>query len=156
MAAQEDSVSTLAGGDVVDLLMAQHRQVDGFFSKVRATEGAEKREAFSTLVEVLHRHEGAEQQTIHTVLRDLGGDAADVVTRRMGEEEAADRAITDLISLPVDHPAFTSRLAELQEMVHVHAAREESEEFPLLRTLVPGAQLRRMANEVRFAQSDQW
>jgi hypothetical protein len=140
------------GGDVVDVLLAQHRRVDGFFDQVEATPGAHKLDAFAMLVDFLKRHEGAEQQIVHPVLRALGDRYADVVDARREEEKNADRLIASLISRGVTDPGFEAGLAELRDMVHAHAAHEEAEEFPLLRALVPARQLQSMAKRVRAAQ----
>ena len=90
------------GRDVVDVLLDQHRQIDGMFAWVRSTEGATRREAFAALVEFIHRHERAEQEIVHPVLAALDGPAARVAADRRDEEGKADRAIASLISaLPI-------------------------------------------------------
>lgn len=144
------------GRDVVDVLLGQHRQIDGMFAWVRSTDGADRRGAFAALVDLLHRHERAEGEIVHPVLDELDGTALDVVAERRREEAAADRAIASLISRGTDHPRFVADLDALHRQVLAHAAGEEAEEFPLLRAQVSNDRLRSMANQLQAAQTEPW
>lgn len=145
-----------AGRDVVDVLLDQHRQIDGMFAWVRSTEGVARREAFAALVEFVHRHERAEQKIVHPVLAALDGPAAQAVADRRDEEGTADRSIASLIRRGVDNHRFAADFDELRDQVRVHAAHEEAVEFPLLRARVPGDRLVTMANQVQAAQAEPW
>jgi hemerythrin superfamily protein len=139
------------GGDVVDVLLAQHRRVDELFAGVtHAPNARRRREAFALLVEYLNHHEHAEQSIVHPALREIGAPAAAVVDGRLAEEEAADRALASLISHGVNDRRFEADLAELQRMVHEHAAHEEAQEFPLLRAHLDVARLQQMAGEIQL------
>jgi acyl-CoA hydrolase len=145
-----------AGRDVVDVLLDQHRQIDGMFAWVRSTEGVARREAFAALVEFVHRHERAEQKIVHPVLAALDGRAAQAVADRRNEEGTADRTIASLIRRGVDNHRFAADFDELHNQVRAHAAQEEAIEFPLLRARVPGDRLRTMANQVQAAEAEPW
>jgi hypothetical protein len=139
------------GGDVVDVLLAQHRRVDELFASVmRASSNRQRREAFALLVEYLNRHEHAEHSIVHPALREVGPPATAVVDGRLAEEQAADRALASLISRGVTDRRFAADLAELQRMVHEHAAHEEAREFPLLRAHLDVGRLQQMAGEIHF------
>jgi hypothetical protein len=145
-----------AGRDVVDVLLDQHRQIDGMFAWVRSTEGVARREAFAALVEFVHRHERAEQKIVHPVLAALDGPAARAVADRRDEEGTADRSIASLIRRGVDNHRFAADFDELRDQVRVHATHEEAVEFPLLRARVPDDRLVTMANQVQAAQAEPW
>jgi hypothetical protein len=145
-----------ARDDVIDVLLDQHRQIDGMFERVRSTEGEARREAFAALVDFLHRHERAEQEIVHPVLAELDASAARLVADRRDEEGTADRSIASLIRRGVDNSRFAADLDELHDQVHAHAANEEAIEFPLLRARVPVDRLRNMANQVQAAQAEPW
>jgi Hemerythrin HHE cation binding domain len=143
--------------DIGDVLTAQHRHLDNLFARVEnADKPVTKRETFASLVDFMNRHERAEQEIVHPVLREIGPEGVDMWTRRMNEEDVADRALASLIAQDVEHPNFTNGLANLRSMVRAHARHEEDEEFPLLRAHVPGSRLRRMATRIRVAQIDYW
>jgi hypothetical protein len=142
--------------DVVDVLLDQHRQIDGMFAWVRSTDGSERLGAFAALVDFVHRHERAEQAIVHPALSDLDGPAERVVADRLHEENAADRTIASMISRGPDNSRFLTDLDHLHAQVREHAAREETEEFPLLRAHLAADRRRNMANQVRAAQAEPW
>jgi hemerythrin superfamily protein len=142
-------VVTADRDDVVDLLLAQHRDIMSSFATVLDASGHDRTETFAALVELLQRHERAEQAVVHPVLRAVTGEAGEVAEARVEEEKAADRALASLISKTAADPTFEAALAAFRQTVQDHAGQEESREFPLLRELVPAEQLRRMAGDVR-------
>jgi hypothetical protein len=142
------------GGDVVDLLMARHRQFDELFARVALARGPDRTEEFATLVEFLQRHERVEQEVVHPVLSGLGPEASRIAERTLADEESSARALATLISQGVEHPDFSRGLAELWKSLQSHAAREESDEFAMLRAHVPAEQLLRMATQVRAAEGN--
>jgi Hemerythrin HHE cation binding domain/Protein of unknown function (DUF3618) len=142
--------------DVVDVLLDQHRQINGMFEWVRSTDGEARPGAFAALVDFLHRHERAEQEIVHPVLAELDAPAASVAADRRGEEGKADRSIAWLIRRGVDNSRFAADLDELHDQVRTHATHEEAIEFPLLRARVPVERLRNMANQVQAAQAEPW
>jgi hypothetical protein len=145
------------GGDVVDLLIDQHREVQRLFEQLAAVDdGTVRRELFAHLVEVLTRHEMAEREIVHPAVRGSGDAGSLVADERVHEEAAADRAIASLISRGPDDRNFGRALADVRDLVAAHAAREEADEFPLMRALLPLAQRQRMAGQVRAAQSESW
>lgn len=143
------------GGDVVDALMEQHRLIETSLAFVRSTSGRRKFDAFAALVELLNRHEHAEQEIVHPVLQRLPG-AAQVAEERLHEEAAADRLLARLISIGVYDPSFDRQFDALRTAVGKHAEAEESEEFPLLRANVSPERLQSLANQVRASQSEPW
>jgi hemerythrin superfamily protein len=145
------------GGDVVDLLIAQHGEVEALFDHVlRAAPPNDRREAFAALVSRLQRHERAEQEIVHPALRALGGPAADAARARLDEENQADRLLTELIGYGVTSRRFPGGLEQLRHAVIAHAEHEETIEFPLLRARLDDAHLRDMANQVRATQRGTW
>ena len=145
-----------AGRDVVDVLLDQHRQIDGMFAWVRSTAGTARPEAFAALVDFLHRHERAEQEIVHPLLAALDGPAAQVAADRRDEEGNADVLIASLIRRGVHNSRFATDFDELHDHVRTHAAQEEAIEFPLLRARVAGDRLRTLASQVQAAQAEPW
>jgi len=149
-------VGVSAGGDVVDVLLGQHRHIEDMFARVAAAPPSTRREMLAALVEYLQHHEHAEQHIVHPALHTHGGTDATVVNERLDEEHRADLALASLISRDIDDPEFDERLAALAAMVHDHAAHEETYEFPLLRQKLDPTLLQRMANQVHAAQNASW
>jgi hemerythrin superfamily protein len=139
--------------DVVDLLLAQHTEIEALFAEVLTALGERKRELFQELVRMLAVHETVEEELVHPRIRVEIEAAEPVVERRLAEEQAAKRELASLYDLGVDHVDFDRRLTALAKDVLAHATREEQEEFGYLRVALPAAELRRLANAMRAAQA---
>jgi Hemerythrin HHE cation binding domain len=128
-------------GDVVELLVDQHEQLGVLMSRVLAVSGAERRELFDQVRDLLARHEAAEEAVVRPLTRAApGGDQQ--AASRDAEETSAEELIALIEGYDVDSPAFEVEFQELQESVRRHAEEEETEEFPLLRRSHDPATLR--------------
>ncbi|PWR14922.1 hemerythrin [Micromonospora sicca] len=140
--------------DVVDLLLAQHAQIEELFLLVIGGTGQDRRDAFDDLVRLLAVHETAEEEIIHPLARDLPGGGGDpMVEDRMDEERRANETLKTLVEGGVDADSFDTAIILLRDVVLTHARYEERYEFPLLRQHVPAARLRSLAAAVRAAQN---
>ncbi len=140
--------------DIVDVLLDQHRELRQLCADVQAATGGHKRRLFVELVALIHRHELGEQTVVHPVTRDrtlgLGNAVAKACT---AEEERAGRAIAELQTLGVEHPAFAAGFEAFHQDLLDHAAHEERDEFPRLRQYVAAQRLYSMAHELRNVQA---
>jgi hypothetical protein len=141
--------------DVLDVLFAQHRAIEDKFAQVRAP-GANRVQAFASLVELLKLHESAEKEIVHPALQKADPDAAEMISERRREEMTADRTIGRLISLGPGHVGFDRAFDTFEQEARDHAYYEEVEEFPLIRRFIPLDTRRRLASEVNAAQSGTW
>ena len=140
--------------DVVDLLLAQHAQIEQLFLLVIGGTGDARREAFDDLVKLLAAHETAEEEVIHPLSRTLPGGGGDaMVDDRLDEERQAKETLKTLIAGGVDADGFDTGIILLRDAVLTHARYEERYEFPQLRVKVPAAQLRLLATAVRAAEA---
>ncbi|MEH1101522.1 hemerythrin domain-containing protein [Micromonospora sp. CPCC 205561] len=140
--------------DVVDLLLAQHAQIEQLFLLVIGSTGETRREAFDDLVKLLAVHETAEEEVVHPMARTLpvgGGDA--MVDERLAEERQAKETLQTLIAGGVDADGFDTGIILLRDAVLAHARYEERQEFPMLRQHLPPDRLRTMAGAVRMAEA---
>lgn len=139
--------------DIVDLLLAQHRQLDDLCDDVRTATDAHRERLFGELDRLLHTHETGEQRVVHPVTRDrtMGGDA--IGRSCAAEEKPITRAMTELRDLGTAHPAFAAKYLALHRAVLDHNAHEERDEFPRLRRYVPAQRLHMMAQELRDVQT---
>jgi hypothetical protein len=140
--------------DVVDLLLAQHAQIEELFLLVTGGDGEARRDAFDDLVFMLAVHETAEEEVIHPLARKLPGGGADaLVEERLAEERQAKEMLKELVNGGVQAEGFGAGILLLREAVLGHARHEERYEFPLLRQHIPAKRLRRLATAVRAAES---
>ena len=138
-------------GDVVDVLLFQHGEIEDAFDQVMRVELEAKAAAFDRLRGLLVAHEAAEQRVVHPLLRE--GDAAGVADARLDEERVADEMLAELNARPVDDPGFDERFDELRTAVLDHAHREQDAEFTWLRENLTDEQLHLLADELRSVQA---
>ncbi|WP_432842067.1 hemerythrin domain-containing protein [Dactylosporangium sp. CA-092794] len=139
-------------GDVVAILLDQHRRIKRLFADILDADGTRKEGLFHELVRLLAVHENAEALIVHPAARELipNGDA--VVGERLREEADAERALAALCDLGLGHAEFDRRLGRLSESVLGHAAQEEYKEFAQLRRRAGAERLRRMAAALDAAE----
>ncbi|MFE3260096.1 hemerythrin domain-containing protein [Nocardia sp. NPDC059091] len=142
----------MAEQDVVDLLTAQHEQISTLLEQLRS-DREDRQELFTELVRLLAVHESAEEEVVHPVAKRAMFGAEEMVDARVEEENHAKRALAELYDLGVDHPDFTSKLADFSDAVAQHAAHEEAEEFVLLRRQYSVNELEHLAGSVRAAEA---
>ncbi|MGW3786652.1 hemerythrin domain-containing protein [Micromonospora chokoriensis] len=142
------------GDDVVDLLLAQHAQIEQLFLLVIGGTGDARRDSFDELVKLLAAHETAEEEVVHPLARTLPGGGGDaMVDDRLDEERQAKETLQALISGGVDADGFDTGIILLRDAVLMHARHEERYEFPQLRQHVPAERLRSLATAVRTAEA---
>lgn len=142
-----------AANDVVDLLLAQHRQIKAAFRRANRP-GPGREAAFEHLVRLLSVHEAAEEAHVHPTLRRvLGGPGRSIAGARRHEEQQAKQMLTALVRGGTGQPRFGYQLRQLRDAVLAHADQEEREEFPELRRSLTPARLRVLATEVRLTQA---
>ncbi|MGI8762061.1 MAG: hemerythrin domain-containing protein [Jatrophihabitantaceae bacterium] len=136
--------STTAASPLGTVLSGQHQQAKAAMELVATSSGPDRRTAFTQLCYLLAAHEAAEEETLHRMGSiDLGADK-DVVTARLGEEEEAGTAITDLEALDVESDHFATEFLAFQKAVIAHAGAEEHDELPALAPGLSAEQERRI------------
>jgi hypothetical protein len=146
--------------DVIDLLLAQHEQIADLFVELGRARGARRRALFARLVRLIAVHETIEQVLVHPLARTRLSDGDAVVDARTEEEQQAEQDLRQLHELGLEHDDFVAKVTNLRDAVVEHTELEEEEEFDFLRELVPGAELRRLADVavnaslVTFAEDD--
>jgi hypothetical protein len=128
--------------DIVEILLRQHARIREEFIVVKAATGNERRERFAHLRALLVAHETAEEMVLRPVSTQTAG--AQVADARNAEEKAANRLLAQLDHLDATAPEFEVLFRDFQDAVLDHAAREESEEFPLVQKGRSAAELASM------------
>jgi predicted Zn-ribbon and HTH transcriptional regulator len=118
-------------GDVIDILLEQHRRIRELFTQVKGAEGERRQQAFDELRVLLAAHETAEEMVLRPVsCNDAGAAVADA---RNQEERDAARMLTVLEMMDVSSAELGRAFAEFEQAVLDHAGHEEQEELPPVR-----------------------
>jgi hypothetical protein len=138
-------------GDVVDLLLDQHRAIRDLCDEVSAAAAAEREKPFRDLLRLLAVHEAVEEELVHPYVKRRVDGAKEAVAERVDEERQVNRMLVALDALGPGDPAFEGLFTRFRAALLAHADKEESSEFAGLRTATRPAERAAMAAAVRVA-----
>ncbi|MFI1334887.1 hemerythrin domain-containing protein [Streptomyces sp. NPDC020845] len=120
--------------DVVDLLTADHREVQELFEGYRASaDPGERRLLMEQITVEIVRHSVAEEQYLYPAVRKALPNGDEVAEREMEELSEAERILGDLERLDTADRRFDALVRELYDVVSMHIRGEEDVIFPELR-----------------------
>jgi hemerythrin superfamily protein len=142
------------GGDVIEELTADHREVDGLFDRIEAVTagGSERRRLLDQLTIELVRHSVAEEQHLYPAVREHvpRGDA--LADKAIAEHSRVERLLKDLEGVEPDDPEFIHLFVKLRTEVRAHIQDEEGNLFIRLRAACGPELLDLLGHEVRLAK----
>ena len=118
-------------GDVVDLIMNDHREVERLFAEL-ANEPGKRPNLLPVLTTLLTAHSRAEEAEVYPVAADEA-DEADEVAHSQEEHVEADELLAKLAATDPESPNFDTVLRELVEAVTHHVEEEETKVLPGIR-----------------------
>jgi hypothetical protein len=142
------------GGDAIDLLRGQHREIEQLFGALeRARTGDDKARILAELGDLLAVHLAVEERVFYPGLtpgpRD--GDGRGFVVLAVEDHFGLKRRLCDLLDLDVNDDGFDEAAGELRDELATHTAAEERL-FPRIRRRLPRARLRRLEYEMRVLE----
>ena len=122
------------GGDVVDILTADHREMIELIEKIQSTADPEERRSLADAVtaEVM-RHSVAEELFVYPVYERNVPDGKDEVEHDKEEHQEIEETLKKLENVDAKDAEFMTLVGELKELLDHHADDEESDQFPKLR-----------------------
>ena len=131
--------------DVVDLLTAQHSEVDDLMKRLEEG-GGDKRALFAELADNLAAHATIEEKIFYPAMMTKA--TKDLLQESVEEHLSMKRLLADLLGLAPDTAAFKAKLAVLKEQVSHHAHSEEEKKlFPEVRALFSADERAAIGNE---------
>ncbi len=123
-------------GDVVDLIMQDHREVERLFDELESS--PDKRpNLLPVLTTLLTAHSRAEEAEVYPVARDEAGESAEVA-HSQEEHLLADQLLARLASTDPTSPTFDKVLTDLVDAVTHHVEEEEAKVLPGMRERLSG------------------
>ena len=114
--------------DVVELIKADHREVERLFEQLRS-QPATRALNFPVLCSLLIAHSHAEEADVYPVAKDEAGETEEVA-HSQGEHAEAESMLERMSEMDPDSAEFESALEELVEAVTHHVEEEESKVLP--------------------------
>ncbi|MFL6124697.1 hemerythrin domain-containing protein [Actinophytocola sp.] len=117
-------------GDVVDLIMQDHREVERLFDELK--QHPDKRPLLvPVLASILTAHSRAEEAEVYPAAKKAGEE--DEVEHSQHEHAEAEELLAKLVETDPESPDFEPALDELVESVTHHVEEEESSVLPGMR-----------------------
>lgn len=142
------------GGDVIQELTTDHREVDELFNEIEHQPVGDRRrkDLVDKVTIELVRHSVAEEEHLYPAVRRHvpGGD--DLADKEIQDHEAVERMLKDLERMPADDARFDDLVARLKLDVSEHVRDEERNLFPLLAQSCSPEDLDELGDRVRSAK----
>ncbi|MGK5737995.1 hemerythrin domain-containing protein [Micromonospora sp. URMC 103] len=140
--------------DVVDVLTADHREVEALFVELESRQGTpeHRRQLADVVIAELVRHAIAEEMYVYPAARKAFPDGDEVAEHEISEHSDAERTMKDLEGVDPSDPRFDELLAHLTGTIRHHVKDEEGDLFPRLRAAVAKEELVELAGKVNAAK----
>ncbi|KUN24909.1 hemerythrin [Streptomyces antibioticus] len=142
------------GGNVIDELVADHREVEEFFGQIEALPPGDKGRkvhADQATIELV-RHSVAEEEYLYPAVREHLANGNTLADREIEDHAKAEQLMKDLESREADDPEFDRIVGELMAEVRAHIADEEENLLPQLRAVCPPERLDELGDKIRKAK----
>jgi hemerythrin superfamily protein len=140
-------------GDVVDLLLEQHRAIRQLCEEVSAAAVANREQPFRALLRLLAVHEAVEEELVHPYVKRRVDGAKEAVAERVEEEREVNKMLVALDTLGPTNPGFDELFTRFRTALLAHADKEESSEFAGLRSATQPGERAAMATAVKVAST---
>ncbi|WP_369220818.1 hemerythrin domain-containing protein [Streptomyces sp. R39] len=142
------------GGNVIDELMTDHREVEEIFGKIEALpSGGKNRKMYADQATMeLVRHSVAEEAYLYPAVRKHVAGGGALADKELEDHAKAERIMKDLESCEPDDARFDALMASLMSEIRMHVEDEEQNLFPRLRAACPPDALDDLGDKVRQAK----
>jgi hemerythrin superfamily protein len=145
-----------AGGpglDVVDILTSDHQEMVELFSKIEgASDAGQRRDLADTLIAEVMRHAVAEEMYVYPAMEKHVPNGAEEVEHDKQEHDEIVKLMKQIEDLDPKEPSFMELVRQWEGKLRHHANDEESDQFPKLRSHIPGDKLVEMGEKVQKAK----
>jgi hemerythrin superfamily protein len=145
--------SSETGGDVIDVLTSDHRDVTALIGEIwSVTDPMIRRDLTDTAISELVRHAVAEEMYVYPAMRKYLADGEKAVEHDIEEHKQLEQTMKKLEDVDVSSAEFDEALRRLETLLADHVQDEESQQFPELRLRIPQEELTELAGKVETAK----
>jgi hemerythrin superfamily protein len=139
--------------NAVELLKAQHREVEDLFEKFeKAGKAVAKRQIAEEICDKLTVHAAIEERHFYPAVK--AKQTEDLLLEALEEHLAAKRVMADLLDLKPSDETFEPKVKVLKEQIEHHVEEEEEELFPKVEKLLSREELVALAQEMTATQTE--
>jgi hemerythrin-like domain-containing protein len=136
----------------IDMLEAQHREVEELFEKFEDAKGNAKRDLFEQIANKLAVHAAIEEKHFYPALK--SEETEDQLLEAAEEHLQVKRLIADLLALEPSDETFDAKMKVLKEEVEHHVEEEETELFAAAEDLLDDDMLDALEQEMTATQEE--
>jgi hemerythrin superfamily protein len=141
--------------DVVQLLVDQHRQLEGRFAaalKGLDVQPEQRRKRLAEIGDHLGVHLASEEEVFYPAVKQASTE--DILLESLEEHLSLKRLLADLLALDPDDATYAAKLKVLAEQTEHHHREEEEHLFPKVRELLASDRREALGREVCERQLD--
>ncbi|WP_320782060.1 hemerythrin domain-containing protein [Streptomyces sp. CRN 30] len=142
------------GGDVINELTTDHREVEEMFAQFEALPSGDSRrkDVVDKVTIELVRHAVAEEMYLYPAVRKSLPDGDGIADKEIDDHSAAERTMKELEHCQADDPQFDRLMTQLMSEIRDHVADEEGNLFPMMRQVCTTDDLDQLGDKVRMAK----
>ncbi len=142
------------GGNVIQELTADHREVDDLFSQIEMLPGddPQRRDLADRLTMELIRHSVAEEEYLYPVVRRYVDGGDDLADKEIADHGEVERMLKELEGCQPGDGRFDTLVLRLKNAVKAHVSDEENRLFPMLADACSADNLEELGEKVRSAK----
>ncbi|MFF9803361.1 hemerythrin domain-containing protein [Streptomyces sp. NBC_01352] len=142
------------GGNVIDELVTDHREVEDIFGRIEALPFGDKdRKVYAEQATMeLVRHSVAEEEYLYPAVREHLVNGNTMADKEIEDHSRAEQIMKDLEGCEAEDPEFDRLMGMLMTEIRSHIADEEQNLFPQLRAACPPEALDGLGDKVRMAK----
>jgi hemerythrin superfamily protein len=131
--------------NILEILEAQHKEVDALLEKLEEGEG-DRMALLTELADNLAAHASCEEKVFYPFV--MAKDTEEILQESVEEHLSIKRVLADMITMKLDDDGFDAKLSVLKEQVSHHAHEEEEDKlFPKVRNLFTAEELVGVGNQ---------
>jgi len=139
--------------DAIEMLMSQHKEVDGLFAEIEAaTSDNVKARLFEQLADKLAVHATIEEKHFYPAVK--AKRTEDILLESLEEHLGIKRVLADLLAVEATDDTFDAKLKVLKEQVEHHVEEEQTDLFPKVKKLLDSETLMAIAQEMTATQEE--
>jgi len=136
----------------IDMLEAQHREVEDLFAAFEEATADKKRDVFLEIADKLAVHAAIEEKHFYPAAK--AKDTEELLLEAAEEHLSVKRLIADCLALDDEDETLEAKVKVLQEQVEHHVEEEEEELFPKVEKLLDESTLEALEQEMTATQEE--
>ena len=138
--------------DAIELLKAQHREVEALFGALGRAKGPDRKDRlFDQIADKLAVHASIEE--IHFYPAVKARRTQDILLESLEEHLGIKRVLADLLDIDALDETFDAKIKVLEELVRHHVDEEEHELFPKVKKLMDRQALESLASAMEDTET---